>query len=327
MTYFHITKVVYKKIKKMENYIKILYYFLIFARKNSMELKSDGFRGERSIVLPQTIIELLNKNETTRSLYLTDIGYYPKATGHFRSRSNGANENVLIYCIDGKGWFTVNNKKHKIDRNQFFILEKNIRHEYGADRQSPWSIYWMHFTGEKASIFSSIFNQVLDIAPSEGDRIQERISIFEEIYQNLELGYSQDNLEYVSMCLWHLLASFRFVQQFRVINKVKQGSFIQHSILFMKENLNKNLKVEEIAEHVHYSVSHFSLMFTKNTSYSPLEYFSQLKIQRACQYLDHTELSIKSIAYELGFNDPFYFSKVFKKHTSLSPRQYKNRKK
>jgi len=292
-----------------------------------MELKSEGFRGERSIVLPPAIIDLLIKNETTQSLYITDIGYYPKALGHFRSRPNGANENVLIYCIDGKGWFSVNNKKYEINRNQFFILEKNVYHEYGADRQSPWSIYWMHFTGEKASIFSSIFNQALDIAPSEGDRIQERISIFEEIYQNLELGYSQDNLEYVSMCLWHLLASFRFVQQFRVINKIKQVDLIQQTILYMKENLSKNLKIEEIAKHVNYSVSHFSLLFTKSTSYSPLEYFTQLRIQRACQYLDHTGLSIKSIAYELGFSDPFYFSKVFKKHTSLSPLQYKNRKK
>ena len=292
-----------------------------------MELKSEGFRGERSIVLPQVIKTLLTQNETTCSLYLTDIGYYPKAFGHFRSRPNGANENILIYSIDGKGWFTVNNKKYKIDKNQFFILEKNIPHEYGADRQSPWSIYWVHFTGEKASIFSSIFNQVLDIAPVEGHRIQERISIFEEIYQNLELGYSQDNLEYVSMCLWHLLASFRFVQQFRVINKVKQVNLIQQAILYMKENLDKNLKLEDMAEHVHYSISHFSLIFTKSTSYSPLEYFSQLKVQRACQYLDHTDFTIKSIAYELGFSDPFYFSKVFKKHTSLSPVQYKNRKK
>ena len=292
-----------------------------------MELKSEGFRGERSIVLPQVIREHLTQNETTQSLYLTDIGYYPKASGHFRSRQNGAQENILIYCIDGKGWFSVNNKKYKIDKNQFFILQKNVPHEYGADRQSPWSIYWLHFAGEKTSIFSSIFNQILDIAPVEGHRIQERISIFEEIYQNLELGYSQDNLEYVSMCLWHLLASFRFVQQFRVINKVKQINFIQQTILFMKENLNKNLKLEEIAEHVHYSVPHFSMMFTKSTSYSPLVYFTQLKVQRACQYLDHTDLSVKSIAYELGFDDPFYFSKVFKKHINLSPQQYKNREK
>jgi len=311
----------------MENYLIILYYTLIFAKKKVMKLRADGFKGERLIVLPKVIAEVLIHNDTTRSLYLTDIGYYPKASGHFYSRPNGANENILIYCIDGKGWITVNDKKHKIGKNQFFIIEKNKPHKYGADKHSPWSIYWLHFSGEKASIFSSIFNHVLDIEPVEGHRIQERISIFEEIYQNLELGYSQDNLEYISMCLWHLLASFRFVQQFRVINKVKQVNLTQQAILYMKENLNKNLKLEEIAKHVHYSASHFSLMFTKNTSYSPLEYFAQLKIQRACQYLDHTDLSIKTISYKLGFSDPFYFSKVFKKHASLSPMQYKNRKK
>ena len=50
-----------------------------------IELKSEGFRDERSIVLPYAVIEFLTKNEITQSLYLTDIGYYPKALGHFRS--------------------------------------------------------------------------------------------------------------------------------------------------------------------------------------------------------------------------------------------------
>jgi AraC-like DNA-binding protein/quercetin dioxygenase-like cupin family protein len=314
--------------KYIIHFVKLPCIIFLFLQKKyyGMELKSDGFKGRRSIKLPQAIKTQLTQNETTCSLYLTNIGYYPKAAGHFRSRPNGVNENVLIYCVDGKGWLSVNNKKYEIGENQFFILEKEVPHEYQADQQSPWSFYWVHFTGEKASIFSSIFNRILDITPVEGDRTQERISIFEEIYQNLELGYSQDNLEYVSMCLWHLLASFRFVKQFRVVNNVKQMNVIQQTILYMKKNLNKNLKLEEIAKHVHYSVSHLSLLFTKSTSYSPLEYFAQLKIQRACQYLDHSDLPIKSIAYELGFNDPFYFSKVFKKHTSLSPIQYKNRK-
>jgi len=310
----------------MENYVIIMYYFLIFAKKNFMGSKPEKFKGKRSVKLPQAIINPLAQNETTCSLYLTNIGYYPKATGHFRSRPNGVNENVLIYCINGKGWFSVNNKKQKVSENQFFILEKDVPHEYGADRQSPWSFYWVHFMGEKTSIFSSIFNQVFDIATVEEHRIQERISIFEEIYQNLELGYSQDNLEYASMCLWHLLASFRFVQQFKVVNKIKQINLIEDVILYMKENLDKNLKLEEIAKHFHYSVSHLSLMFTKSTSCSPLEYFTQLKIQRACQYLDHSNLSVKAIAYELGFSDPFYFSKVFKKYIHFSPVQYKNRK-
>ncbi|MDP4201496.1 MAG: AraC family transcriptional regulator [Bacteroidota bacterium] len=294
---------------------------------HDIQKKAEGFRGERSIVLPQPIREELKKNEMTCDLFITDIGYYPKARGHYRSRPEGAKECILIYCIEGKGWIRFNDKRYTLSENQFCIIQPGLKHEYGADEDKPWSIYWLHFAGEKSRLFSSVFNQVNDIAPIAGHRIQQRLSIFEEIYQNLELGYSPENLNYVSMCLWHLLASFRYIQQFRVISNSQQVNVIQQTILFMKENIERILSVEEIANNAHYSISHLSLLFSQSTSYSLLEYFTQLKIQKACQFLDHTDLSIKDIAYKLGYNDPFYFSKVFKKQISLTPSQYKQRPK
>ncbi|HVS95503.1 MAG TPA: helix-turn-helix transcriptional regulator, partial [Puia sp.] len=58
----------------------------------------------------------------------------------------------------------------------------------------------------------------------------------------------------------------------------------------------------------------------------PIEYFNHLKIQKACQYLLHTELRIKEIACKLGFEDPFYFSRMFHKLMGMSPNQYRVRK-
>lgn len=98
--------------------------------------------------------------------------------------------------------------------------------------------------------------------------------MFEEIYKNLEMGYSTENLEYV-----------------------------------------------------HYSSSHFGQIFLKKTGHSPLNYFSQLKIQKACQMLDFTDKKIKEISFELGFYDPYHFSKTFFKITGETPSQYKKRNK
>ena len=105
-----------------------------------MKHKKDGFTGQRAIVLPPAIIELLQNNEITNLLYVTDIGFYPKASGHYRTRPEGASQHILIYCTEGKGWFNVNGVHHDIEKEQFFIIEAGLPHTYAASERNPWSI-------------------------------------------------------------------------------------------------------------------------------------------------------------------------------------------
>ena len=72
-------------------------YFLMFkihGEKMIDDKKSDGFTGQRLIVLPKRIVKNIQKNPLTKSLYLTDIGYFPRAVAHFRIRPNGAKEHI-----------------------------------------------------------------------------------------------------------------------------------------------------------------------------------------------------------------------------------------
>lgn len=289
--------------------------------------KKEGFDGQRAIVLPQTIKDILKKNELTSLLYITDIGYYPKAKGHYRSRAEGAEQHILIYCTNGNGWVSINNVRHYLNKEEFFIIEANTPHAYGASEKDPWSIYWIHFSGEKSHLFRSIYNKVISIEESPEARYKDRLLMFEEIYKNLEMGYRTDNLEYVTHCLWHFIASFRFISQFREINKSQKGDIIQEAISFMKENINRHLTLNDIAAYVNYSPSRFGQIFLKKTGHSPINYFNQLKIQKACQMLDFTEMKIKEISFELGFYDQYHFSKTFYKITGETPTQYKKRNK
>lgn len=95
----------------------------------------------------------------------------------------------------------------------------------------------------------------------------------------------------------------------------------------MKDNIDKKMVLEDIAEFVGYSPSHFGQIFLKKTGQTPLNYFNQLKIQKACQMLDFTDLKIKEIASELGFYDQYHFSKTFFKLTGETPTNYKKRNK
>ena len=292
-----------------------------------MELKKEGFKGQRAIVLPQAIKNCLKENELTSLLYVTDIGYYPNATGHYRSRHAGVDQNILIYCTEGKGWVSINGIKNVVSKNDFFIIEANTPHSYGASPENPWSIYWIHFTGEKRNLFRTIHNKVLRIDEMPEARKEDRLKMFEEIFLNMEMGYSIDNLEYVSLCLWHFIASFRFIPQYRTINKIPKSDIVQTAINYMRENLQKKLTLENLASHVGYSPSHFGQLFKEKTGQSPLNYLCQLKIQRACQMLDFTDMKIKEITEELGFYDQYHFSKTFLKQVGETPTQYKKRDK
>ena len=86
------------------------------------------------------------------------------------------------------------------------------------------------------------------------------------------------------------------------------------------------MTIEQIASSVNLSVSHFSYLFKKKTGFSAIEYFNHLKIQKACQYILFTNMRISEIAFELGFSDPFYFSRLFTRTMSISPNQYRIKK-
>ena len=290
-----------------------------------MTRKKEGFTNQREIVLPKSIKNILVKNELTKLLYITDIGYYPNAKDHYIVRKNGVDQNILIYCTEGEGWVNVNGEINNITKGDFFIIEANLPHLYAASEKNPWSIYWVHFTGEKSQLFKSFYNIKKTISNSNDSRVENRIQLFEEIYQVLERGYSTDNLEYTSLCLWKVLASFLFISQFRVINNITEGNIIQESINYMKTNINKKLTLKDIASSVNYSPSYFGQIFLKKSGHTPLNYFHQLKIQKACQLLDFSDLKIKEIAYKLGFYDQYHFSKTFYKIVGISPSLYKKR--
>ena len=126
----------------------------------------DGFSGECSIVLPQITIEMEQNDPLVSSLHITDIGYYPHAESHFRERLQPISEYVLIYCMDGEGWFKLEEQEYKVRANQFFILPPNRPHTYGADKDNPWTIYWIHFTGSHAAIYSENSQVPMDIRPA-----------------------------------------------------------------------------------------------------------------------------------------------------------------
>jgi AraC-like DNA-binding protein len=77
---------------------------------------------------------------------------------------------------------------------------------------------------------------------------------------------------------------------------------------------------------VNISLSHFFYLFKHHVGSTPMDYFIRLRLRRACRLLEETELSVKAIAYTLGYDDPFYFSRIFKSFNRIAPSEYRSQK-
>ena len=285
----------------------------------------DGFLGEQSIILPPMIVDIEERDPLVSSLYITDIGFYPMAEHHYRSRKNGIDQYVLIYCVDGKGWYRVGDKEYQVERNQYFILPAGVPHSYGSCEGQRWTIYWVHFKGAHAAIYAEGAQKPQTIGVAINSHISERNNIFDEILNTLRAGNEIEDLRYASSLLHYYLASMRYLQQWRRAPQLVD--IVEAAIHYMEENIERRITLQDVTHYVGFSMSYFSAQFKRKTGVSPLAYFNRLKIRHACQLLEGTDLHVNQICYKLGFEDSLYFSRLFSKIMGVSPTTYRQQNK
>jgi len=98
---------------------------------------------------------------------------------------------------------------------------------------------------------------------------------------------------------------------------------IQQSIAFMIEHLTERMQVRRLAASINVSPSYFFALFKRQTGYAPIDFLIHLRMRRACSLLQRTDLSVKEIADALGYDDAFYFSRLFKSVTSMAPTDFR----
>ncbi|MDR0347984.1 MAG: AraC family transcriptional regulator [Tannerella sp.] len=287
----------------------------------------DGFKGERFISLPEKLLAEYSKDPLIGNLYIRKIGYFPKVKYHYVQKPQGTPYVMLIYCTGGKGWCNLSGKQYHIEKKQYIIIPNGKPYSLGADEKEPWTIYWLHFEGRLSSLFIPSFSVSGSIPLGEHSGMQDRISLFEEIYNCFSIGYIKEYMIYSSMCLYMFLSSFLYLEQYRHMRVLtnREYAFSLKVIHYMQENIEGSLSLRQMAAYFRYSPSHFSMLFQKETGVSPVNYFIRLKVQKACQYIELTNLKIHEIAIRLGFEEPAYFSRVFSKIMGISPSTYRKK--
>ena len=101
--------------------------------------------------------------------------------------------------------------------------------------------------------------------------------------------------------------------------------FIKQAINYIDEHLTDDMTLETIAESVHSNASYLSRIFKKEVGTSVITYITDLRIKKAKDLLEHSDLKTFEISDAVGIHDPAYFSVLFKKYTGMSPKSYRNK--
>ncbi len=292
-----------------ENYDKSL------PTTSSWPLSKDGVR----FITPAFVASQLAHHPLTEGLYPTAKGYYPQASGH-RMLCQKHNDFLLIYCIDGKGTLMCDERNDRVRQGDIVLLEKGRPHAYKADSKQPWTIYWLHFNGRLAENFfrhTQMYSPILSIG------VQPRVvRIFDGLSELRRSAYRLE--EFIQGC-HQLQAMLSYLALLQRQHRPQGGKGLDWERLraTMQERVHGQLKLDELAASVNLSKYHFIKKFKSWSGQSPIQYFINMKIQRACYLLDSSAKPVKQIAAAVGYDDPYYFSRIFKKIMGLSPSEYR----
>ncbi len=281
--------------------------------------KQEGFEGQLLFRFTPDQIAAAKTDPIHKLLYATDIGYYPYASNHYVARPTGSSSNILIHCISGNGWFSIEPEEYTVCEGEFFILPAGTAHKYGS--RNGWRIYWLHFEGDLAKEFVArlVGNS---FAPKAQPRRELSVVLFRELLKSMSTYMINSTLSYLHFSIWRLLGMYSLHEAFA--ESVPYGhKGVQEVIAYMKENTSGSLTLNEMADYAKLSVSRFSQLFKEQTGHSPVDFYIRIKLQRAAQLLTSTSLKVQDIATLCGWDNAFYFSRSFKQINGYSPKKYR----
>ncbi len=284
---------------------------------------AEGFPGERLAILPAAAVRRAQALPVCRDLTVTHTGRFDHVLGHYVARPHGVKEHVLIMCLAGEGRVKIEHHSYHLGRGHGIVLPPRRSHLYAADPKNPWSLFWFHFTGRRAGDY------VASLSPAgTGPRfwvqdVDQIADAFEECYRHVLGGYLDAELFGLSTAFARLFGLCRTLQRSPSLRRRQTEDRVLKVLKMMRENLRRTLSLDEMARHGGLSVPHFSAMFRKQMNCSPLEFHIRLRMERACALLESTEHTAAEIAYGLGYEDPLYFSRLFRQKIGQSPTAYR----
>jgi AraC-like DNA-binding protein len=279
--------------------------------------------GERIAILPRQVVNKALETPTLNGLLAATAGISPNVTNALGQPPTANTETLLIYCSRGRGWCEMGGRRYGLSPGQLLVIPAGTPHVYGADRECLWAISWVQAAGVNLPFFLHQLGVTADQPVIEVGTDASIPALFHELLDAIEAGGSTTQLAHAALMLTRLFELFRNQPCNQACSEADAAQKIRQSIAYMSEHLDQPLQVAALAAKANISQSHYFALFKRHIGSTPIDYFTQLRMQRACHLLGATTMSVKGVAAALGYDDPFYFSRVFRSVQGVAPSDYR----
>jgi AraC-like DNA-binding protein len=234
-------------------------------------------------------------------------------------RSKGRSDYHLLYLIQGWIDIEIGSTKSRLHEGQCAVFYPGVRQMYTFTRVGEPVSLFLHFTGQAAT-------ETMNMLEPNGTMIYDIVEPmqFEELFRRLNKAHNLRTPLYIpeeNSILLQLL--FTLIKgSVSVETAVKRE--ILHAMDYIQSHKQEKIDWYEFTKSINMSYSRFVHLFTQSVGVPPQQYLIRLRIDHARTLLKDSTLNIAEISENAGFNDQFYFSRLFRKHCKLSPREYRN---
>lgn len=281
-------------------------------------LITDGFPGQRFLVLPRPLVQRALQRSPTSRLLVTDAGHFPHAASHGRVRTRGAPEAVVIICIAGRGWCSLDGRTFEVTTGSALIIPPHVPHTYRSDSADPWTIWWLHAAGRDVP---ALLEPILPDRLVEIGDLYRAVSAMSHLVDCLDRDETEPNLIMAAGLAWSLLAQ---LAADKLAGSRRQTEPVRAAQDHLREHFADPVRVADLARLAGLSPSHFAALFRRATGSGVIEYVKRLRMARARELLATRTDPVRDVAGAVGYDDPFYFSRQFRAVHGCSPTTYRH---
>ncbi|MEI6083076.1 MAG: helix-turn-helix domain-containing protein [Verrucomicrobiota bacterium] len=255
-------------------------------------------------------------------LKLNSSGHFFKEFDHYMRRA-APMDYLLIWVLSGKGFARCQGRRMEVGPGHLLLFRPRQAHEYGADPAQPWDILWVHFQGKLARAFAERIREFgqLRIDLGVDDELRDR-------WIELVIAHGPRDPRFAAKtntALYALLGLIIHRLQQRTHQIATAEPLDVHRLqTYVHQHLAEPITLADLARQANLSPMHFTRVFKKQFGTSPIDYVIQKRITHACALLTETARPLKQIATAVGYADPFYFSRLFRKVMAVSPSTYRS---
>ena len=231
---------------------------------------------------------------------------------------------IVHYVLGGKGIYETNGSVYRLSNGDGFLISPYTVVYYKADSEEPWSYCWVGFHGLKAETFLkqanlSVINPIFRYG--RDDFLKNSVVKMIEAINNSK-GRDAKLLGLLYNFLACLIeAAGAGATEYEAENR--KELYVKKAVEYISMNYSRNISIREISRYIGLDRSYLSSVFKECLGVSPRDFLINYRLEKACELMAGSSLSIGEIARSVGYEDPLVFSKAFRQSKGLCPREYR----